>query len=243
MERVVQSIRETLGVPLPERGAWTDYFSELIRAAEAVGILVMRSGIVGSNTHRKLQVSEFRGFAISDELAPVIFINSSDADTARLFTLIHELAHIWIGKSGISNGSHNQNAEDEIYCNGVAGEFLVPTAIFRQLWDEELGLRPNLAPIAARFHVSKLVVVRKALDSGYITNDEYREYYTTELEAFRNRGGSGGNYYASTGAKNSTKFSSAVVTEALSGRLLLRDAGGLLGISPNSIKTDARKCS
>ncbi len=242
---VVNNIRETLGVSIPLRGTWDEYQRDLIAAAEAAGILVMRSGIVGNNTHRKLQVSEFRGFAISDNLAPIIFINSSDAPTARLFTLIHELAHLWLGISGISDNTHFQgkiaHAKEEMFCNAVAGEFLVPQNLLKKLWRENEGLLNNLSVLATKFHVSKLVVARRALDVGFISNETYREYYQSELEAFRNKSGGGGDFYRTAGAKNRTNFSSAIVSEALSGRMLLRDAGQLLGVAPHAIQTYARK--
>ncbi len=132
--QVAQDIREVLGVDV-EHGQrkWDVYYRELIEAAERMGVLVMRSGIVGNNTHRKLDVGEFRGFAISHPLAPVVFINSSDAPSARLFTLLHELAHIWLGSSGISNAAPGNTRREEIACNAVAGEFLAPTGIFTQL--------------------------------------------------------------------------------------------------------------
>ena len=242
VEDVVASIRQTLDVGLPQKGSWEDYFRELIQGAERAGIMVMRSGIVGSNTHRKLQVTEFRGFAISDSLAPLIFINSADAATARLFTLMHELAHLWLGSTGISNAFHSE-AKEEVFCNAVAGEYLVPKNVFSGLWNSEESVETNAQEIAPNFHVSRFVVVRRALDCGFITQKAYNDFYTSELKSFREKGGSGGDYYRTAGAKNSYALSTAVITETLSGRMLMRDAGKLLGLSPNSIRTYARKLS
>ncbi|NAX23654.1 ImmA/IrrE family metallo-endopeptidase [Vibrio sp. V39_P1S14PM300] len=237
---VAQDIRKTLNVPLPQKGSWEEYHRTLLKGAEAARILVMRSGIVGNNTRRKLQVSEFRGFAISDDIAPVIFINSSDAPTARLFTLIHELAHLWIGSSGISDLEHS-HAKEEKFCNAVAGEFLVPQEAFYRIWNHQVSLVANLTEINAQLHVSKLAAAKRALDCRVIDAETYWEYYRAELNAFRNKKGGQGNFNVNAGAKNSKLFSSAVVAEALSGRMLLRDASNLLGIKPNNIKTYARK--
>lgn len=224
-----------------KRQSGDEYFRQLIHAVEALGILVMRSGIVGANTRRKLDVGEFRGFAISDSIAPVVFINSADAPTARLFTLIHEIAHIWIGSSGISNVSPSSARQEEIFCNAVAGEFLVPQAEFRQLWRDLEDWRANLPQLAARFHVSQLVIARRACDLGYITRETYVQYYRNELEAFRQKEKvGGGSFYRNAGAKNSIRFSRAVLAEAKSGRLLLRDAGKLLGVQPGKIQTYAK---
>jgi len=213
----------------------------LIAAADAAGILVMRSGIVGSNTHRKLDVGEFRGFAVSDKFAPVVFINIADAPAARLFTLLHELAHIWIGSSGISSVAPSSHRQEEAYCNAVAGEFLVPETRFKALWRETDDWQALLPVLAAAFHVSRLVIARRACDLGYISKEAYTEFYLIELSTYRNKKTDGGNYYRTADGKNSKRFSRAVLSEALSGRLLLREAGKLLGIQPAKVRTYAEK--
>lgn len=240
---VVTDIRKVLGIlEPPHRQGGDEYLRELIAAADEAGILVMRSGIVGSNTHRKLDVGEFRGFAISDKFAPVVFINIADAPAARLFTLIHELAHIWIGSSGISSLAPANNRKDEVFCNAVAGEFLVPKAKLTPMWRDAENWVTQLPALAATFYVSKLVVARRACDLGLISNDDYSKYYISELSAHRNQTkASAGDFYRTAGSKNSKRFSRAVLTETLSGRLLLRDAGKLLGIQPAKIKTYAEK--
>ena len=114
---------------------WDEFLRELTRSAEATGILVMRSGIVGGNTRRKLSVNEFRGFVISDDLAPLVFINGRDSKAAQIFTLVHELVHVWIDRSGISNPDPKDVPAElrntvETFCNSVAAEVLVPHADF-----------------------------------------------------------------------------------------------------------------
>jgi Zn-dependent peptidase ImmA (M78 family)/DNA-binding XRE family transcriptional regulator len=213
-----------------------EYFREIVVAAEAAGVLVMRSGIVGSNTRRKLDVGEFRGFAISSSLAPVVFINSADAPSARLFTLIHELAHIWIGSTGISSVSINVSQDVEVFCNAVAGEFLASEKNFRALWRADIDWRENIPLLRAEFHVSQFVVARRAYDLGYITQEQYSEHYLGELKAFRDKQGSGGNYYRTAEAKNSLILSKVVLSETFAGRLLFRDAAKLLSIQPSKIK-------
>lgn len=239
---VVDDIRRTLGVnPDAARLDYDKYSRSLIEAAEATGILVMRSGIALGNTHRKLEVSEFRGFAISNAYAPVVFVNSSDAPSARLFTLLHELAHIWIGSSGVSDGNTANGRDEERFCNAVAGEFLAPEAQFRTLWNAGVNWEDNLAPLAARFHISKLAIGRRALDLGYISQAQYSAYYRMILKAFQDEKGGAGDYYRNTTAKNSPRLSKAVLNEAMSGRMLLRDAGHLLGVQPAKLRTLANK--
>jgi len=239
---VVDDIRRTLGVnPDAARLDYDKYSRALIEAAEAAGILVMRSGIALGNTHRKLEVSEFRGFAISNAYAPVVFVNSSDAPTARLFTLLHELAHIWIGSSGVSDGNTANGRDEERFCNAVAGEFLAPEAQFRALWSADVNWEDNLAPLATRFHISKLAIGRRALDLGYINQAQYSAYYRMILRTFQDKEGGAGDYYRNATAKNSARLSKAVLTEAMSGRMLLRDAGHLLGVQPAKLRTLASR--
>lgn len=239
---VVDDIRRILRVnPDIARLDYDKYSRALIEAAETAGILVMRSGIALGNTHRKLEVSEFRGFAISNAYAPVIFVNSSDAPSARLFTLLHELAHIWIGSSGVSDGNTANGRDEERFCNAVAGEFLAPEAQFRTLWNADVNWEENLAPLATRFHISKLAIGRRALDLGYISRAQYSAYYRMILKAFQDKEGGAGDYYRNVTAKNSPRLSKAVLTEAMSGRMLLRDAGHLLGVQPAKLRTLASR--
>ncbi len=238
VERVAQDIRAVLGVDVEEgQRNWETYYRELIEASERAGVLVMRSGIVGNNTHRKLDVGEFRGFAISHPLAPVVFINSSDAPSARLFTLLHELAHVWLGSSGISNAVPGNTRREEVVCNAVAGEFLAPSGVFGRLWEASTqDLAARVAELAQHFHVSRFVVIRRALDMGLVDQAMYAAFYLAELEVFRATEGGGGSFYRNAGAKNSARFARAVIAEAFSGRLLLRDAGKLLGVQPSKIR-------
>jgi len=242
VKTVVADIRATLGVnPDASRLDYDKYSRALIQAAEEAGILVMRSGVALGNTHRKLEVGEFRGFAISNAYAPVVFINSSDAPSARLFTLMHELAHIWTGSSGVSDGNTFNGREEERFCNAVAGEFLAPEELFRAVWNTEVNWEVNLAPLSTRFHISKLAIGRRALDLGYITASQYSAYYLLVLKAFQNKQDGAGDYYRNATAKNSARLSRAVLNEALSGRLLLRDAGTLLGVQPAKLRKLADK--
>lgn len=244
-QKIASDIRAVLESGIDRQRLQPDeYFAELIKSAERAGVLVMRSGIVGNNTRRTLDVSEFRGFAISDPMAPVVFINIADAPAARLFTLIHELAHIWLGSSGVSSVGVDNHTGAERLCNAVAGEFLAPATEFLALWERgaaDLGQR--VADLARHFRVSPLVSMRRALDLGLLDRGTYSDFYRAELEKFRAREGGGGSFYRSASAKNSKRFAQAVVTEALSGRLLLRDAGLLLGVQPSKIRTFAEQLS
>ena len=244
VESIVEDIRACLGVePHPTRGKWDDYYRDLVQRIESLGILVMRQGNLGHHS-RPLNVEEFRGFAIVDEYAPIIFVNHSDALGARLFTLIHELCHIWIGQSGISDGNTNTHRQEEVLCNAVAAEFLVPAQEFRALWQQDSeSWEDNLPPLEAHFHVSTWALARRALTLNFISEQEYGRYIFEQKMRHEQRKGSGGpTYYQTKKAQISRQFSQAVVGEALSGQLLLREAGELLGgIKPGKIETFARE--
>lgn len=244
VESIVEDIRACLGVePHPTRGKWDDYYRDLVQRIESLGILVMRQGNLGHHS-RPLNVEEFRGFAIVDEYAPIIFVNHSDALGARLFTLIHELCHIWIGQSGISDGDTNTHRQKEVLCNAVAAEFLVPAQEFRALWQHDSeSWEDNLPPLEAHFHVSTWALARRALTLNFISQQEYGRYIFEQKMRHEQRKGSGGpTYYQTKKAQISRQFSQAVVGEALSGQLLLREAGELLGgIKPGKIETFARE--
>ena len=222
-------------------GTGDEYLTALIAAADRAGILVMRNGVVGNNTRRVLDVSEFRGFAVADPLAPLVFINNADALKARLFTLMHELAHLWIGSSGISSLPDSASRREERFCNAVAGEFLAPEDEFRNAWDDKTDWRQNISRLVAVFHVSNLVIAHRARDLGFIDKQMYQDYYLAELESFRRNKKSRGGGYATFIARNGGQFSQAVLRETLSGRMLMRDAGRLLGIQPATIRGYAKE--
>ncbi len=241
---IVNDMRELLGVPPhPQRGNYEDYFRNLIKRIEGLGVLVMRNSMVGSNRYRALSVSEFRGFAIADQNAPIIFINTADSPGARLFTLIHELAHIWLGRSGVSDAAPDNHHQEEQLCNAVAAEFLVPEEEFSSLWRSSDDWRANLPVLVSHFRVSQWVIARRAETLDLITRQDYRTFIHERLEAHRNRerGNGAPSYARIQKGRVSELFAFAVTSEALSGRMLLRDASKLIGISPHRITDFSQK--
>lgn len=250
-KEVANNIRQALSIDYELRASarsWELYLSSLIEQAEAVGILVMRNSIVGNNTHRHLSVEEFRGFAISDSLAPLIFLNSADAKSAQVFSLTHELVHLWVGQSGVSNPelakkkSVNHNQGVEVFCNRTAAEVLVPEEEILVGWDEGLATEENLARLSKKFRVSQLVVARRCYDLDILGYEEFREFYLDALRYDRRAkqklsardGGPGA--YAMQRLRNGKLFSQAVSSAAFEGSLSLRDAGALLGMRPGKLK-------
>lgn len=247
VQKIANSIKQALNLTADERKKCYDqeaYFKLLAEKIEAIGVLVMRNSIVGSNTHRALDVREFRGFAISDTYAPLIFINSSDANSAKIFTLIHELVHLWINESGISSVDlyKADNNAIEKFCNAVSAEVLVPKDEFSTVWDFQQGVLENAIVSAHHFKVSTFVTARRAWDLGFIEAETFFAYYKEANKQFeemrlrkRSESQGGGNPFANTWSRNGKRFSKAVAEAAVSQTLLLRDAGALLNMNPNSV--------
>jgi Zn-dependent peptidase ImmA (M78 family) len=218
---------------------WSEFLRQFIDHIREAGILVMVNGVVGNNTHRGLNPREFRGFAITDPFAPLIFVNGADTKAGQIFTLAHELAHIWIGKSGVSNSAADDLPEDnapdqkvERLCNAVAAEVLVPLS---QLTTMNLPSDIDLAKttIARTFRVSTLVALRRLKDLGRLSYDAFQEAYDTELAFLRqqaNRRSGGGDFYNTMGARVDPRFASAVISAALEGGTLMGDAFNLLDL-------------
>ena len=235
-ETVAAAMRERFRVQdAAQVPTWLDALRHLVATIEENGVMVMISSIVGSNSHRRLEVEEFRGFSLADDLAPLIFVNGSDSKSAQMFTLIHELAHVWLGKSGVSDSEIGQVPEQqtEKWCNEVAAEFLVPLARLREVYAAREPLADELQRLARIFKVSTLVVVRRLFDAGIIGQDIFREMYRRELERIRaleKKRAGGGDFYRTLGARTGKLFARALLASAFEGQTLFRDAFRLLGI-------------
>jgi len=213
---------------------WEEALRQFIFQADDAGILVMVSGVVGSNNRRKLNHEEFRGFALSDEMAPTVFINGSDTKSAQMFTLAHELAHIWLGKTGLSDvspGTFPAGAEEQ-WCNRVAAEILVPAEYLKMQFHQNEDMRRQIARLSLYFKVSTLVIIRRIHDLGFLTYDEFTAEYHAELERLLAiMKGRGGNFYLTQKARISKRFARALIISTLEGQTLHRDAFQLLGFS------------
>jgi Zn-dependent peptidase ImmA (M78 family) len=237
-----EQMRGPLGLSLDRRReyrSWTEALRSTIEHAEAASILVMVSGIVGSNTSRPLDPGEFGGLALVDDLAPVVFVNGADSKAAQFFTLVHELAHVWLGQSAITSTPFKPWSNDERveqWCNLVAAELLVPMEEFRSEFDRGALLSEETQRLAERYRVSTLVVLRRALDAKFLSADDYWTAFRAELERIDGlqQPSTGGDFLSVAPLRASRRFTNAIITSALEGQTPYRDAFRLLGFSKPS---------
>jgi len=233
IEETAERMRRALAFDLDARrdcATWGEALRLFIELADSLGALVMTSSVVLNNTHRPLDPSEFRGFAMADALAPLVFINGADTKSAQMFTLAHELAHLWLGQSALSDATARELPERAVerWCNQVAAELLVPRRVFEQELTRDDA---QLQRLARRFKVSTLVLLRRAFDVGRLSRAVFNDAYEAELarlEALPKT--SGGNFYLSQAARVSKRFARALVVSTLEGNTLYRDAFRMLGI-------------
>lgn len=225
---IVSDIRNTLNLELDwasKFNTWEYALDFLTNQIEEAGIIVTFNGIVGTNTRRVIDVNECRGFVLVNKKAPFLFINSSDAKAAQMFTLIHELAHVWLGESA---GFDNQNlipaeAPLEVLCDKVAAEFLVPEIILKNKWT----ITQDFKYLSRMFKVSPIVIARRALDLSLITKAGFLDFYNnymSEIKFKKDSQGSGGNFYATARKRVSLRFASFVNNAVNDHKLLYRDA-------------------
>ncbi|MBM3286469.1 MAG: ImmA/IrrE family metallo-endopeptidase [Candidatus Eisenbacteria bacterium] len=233
--RTAATIREALGFDLEARRrlpAWTDALRRFIEQADSLGVLVMVSGVAGSNNRRKLDPDEFRGFALADPIAPLVFVNGADTKAAQMFTLAHELAHVWLGETALSNAQAAAAPAHAVerWCNQVAAELLVPMEPFQEAHHRGAELSSELDRLAREFKVSTLVILRRMHDAGTLRGRAYWDAYEQELDRLRSLpSSSGGNFYLTLGARASKRFARALVISTLEGRTAFTEAFRLLG--------------
>ena len=258
-ESVVASIAATLQFDhrrreTRRRGAEA-LFKTLRERAESIGVFVLLAGDLGSH-HTALGVEVFRGFAISDRTAPFVVINDRDARAARAFTLVHELAHLWLDHSGVSGDpspdtprSHQERIER--YCNDVAGELLLPAAALRSMPGRpDAGDKQRVADfirvLARDWSVSEPMAAYRLNRIGYVDTGIYRELvagyaarwqHLRQRERQRQRDGEGGpSPYVIRRSKLGNALLDVVRRTLRDNTLTHTKAAKLLGVKPGAVE-------
>jgi Zn-dependent peptidase ImmA (M78 family) len=227
---------------------WQEAVSALRAAIEGLGVIAVINGIVGNDTHRSLDVEEFRGFALSDALAPLIFVNGADAKSAQMFTLAHELAHVWLGAEGAGlsgfPGIFPDGGRVETFCDRAAAEFLVPAGELRALWP---GVKRDAAPfesLASAFKVSPIVTGRRAMDLGLVDRQVFFDFYDAYVQRERKqkaRVAGGGSFYNNQNVRVGQLFAVQVIRAAKEGRIGFKEAYDLTGLNGGTFQEYARR--
>ncbi|MBP9742025.1 MAG: ImmA/IrrE family metallo-endopeptidase [Burkholderiales bacterium] len=214
-----------------------NYYKNLVGCAENAGILVLQNSCVINNTHRFLEPKQFLGFAVADKIAPMIFINTADKSKAKVFTLIHELAHLWLNASGISESYRSKNNPIETMCNKIAGEFLVPQDEFLALWKDVANPLQQIKNIGERFKVSHVVVAVVALVNNKIDEqvfNDIRNHYKSQDEK-TTKGGSSNMQIAGIIKRSGNILTEMVNKRLAEGYIDYKDASMLLNIPINKV--------
>jgi Zn-dependent peptidase ImmA (M78 family) len=226
-------------------GTWQEAVSELRRRIEKLRVMAVINGVVGNNTHRPLAVAEFRGFAISDAYAPLIFVNGADAKSAQMFTLAHELAHVWLGAGGISGfvGLFPPGTNVEDWCNKAAAEFLVPERALKPRWLEVRRTEGPFEVLARNFKVSPIVAARRALDLRLIGRDAFFAFYDdyTKKERRQPARTGGGDFYNNQNTRVGELLAGHVIRAALEGRVGFKEAYGLTALQGGAFQEYASR--
>ena len=214
-----EKIRKDLGV----QKNWFEHihsgaFSYFREQLSECGVIVMMSGVMRNNTHKPLSIQEFRAFALVDEFAPLIFVNASDAENGRLFSLLHEAVHLWLGKNDLFNDYYSNVVsvnEDEKFCNAVAAELLVPREYFLEKWSKDSAKDSEKIDFLAKvFSCSRIVIARKALDCGLINTELYADIQKATLLSVQKpkSNAPGGDFYRTARSRLDGNFVRALCT-------------------------------
>jgi len=213
---------------------WQVAVNELRRLTERLGVMAVINSVVGNDTHRRLSVAEFRGFALTDVYAPLIFVNGADAKSAQMFTLAHELAHIWLGEAGLSGFEKllPGGTDVEDWCNQAAAELLVPARELRERWIQARRAQHPFEAVARSFKVSPIVAARRAMDLKLIERSNFFDFYESYIKRERQGGAqsSSGDFYNNQNARVGRLFATYVMRAAMAGQVGFRDAYEMTGL-------------
>jgi len=249
-EVVAKDIERVLELPLARRENLNDNSSllRLIRnCAEEAGIYVLAEGDLGSH-HTDIPPNVFRGFAFADSIAPFIVLNDNDAKAAQTFTLVHELAHLWIGDTGISNFDPFDRARGnkiERFCNEVAAEFLMPRREIDRAWNayRDYKTADAVLVISKEFSVSRAAIAHRLWKMERISGDTWWSLYGSykkEWEAWKAKQREQENapplYFAMKKSQLGRKLIATVLRSVEAGEITYTRASRILNAAPSSFE-------
>lgn len=225
------------------QGTAHDAMGYLRKQVENEGVFILLIGNLGSH-HSSVSTSYFRGFAIADKIAPFIVINDNDSKAAWSFTLLHELAHILIGESGISNTSVSHKIEK--YCNDIASNILLTAEDLSTIKIDDPSNFDELSAVlqerAAFYNVSPSLIAYRLLRDGRMSHNEWEEIsnYFKELwmqSKVKNQDEkkSSGSFYMTKRHKTGGALLKVVKNSILEGVITETKAGKVLGVSPGNV--------
>jgi len=244
-ERIAEDIRKETGLTLEAQRRFADrdaLFRGLRKKFEDLGLFIQLVGDLGSH-HSRIEPEEFRGLVLLDNLAPFVVINPNDAAAAFLFTLLHEVAHIWVGEAGISNAAPFEGGvaanRTEQLCNRVAAEFLVPRDAVLAEWvalAPEIALTQKVQILARAWKVSRAMMARRLLELRQIAEDDWWRLYRTYQQEWRQQreqlqeqeGGPG--WYLLASRKLGAGLINTVLSALDSGSVTYTEASRILGV-------------
>lgn len=241
-EAAANKARLALGITFKGFKDPKKYLANIKEKLEENLILVSISKVL-KNTTTRLQLSEFRGFALTDSYAPFVFINGNDALSAQIFTLCHELGHICLGLSGVSDVSSKNKAVPEIWCNEFAANFLMPKEEFSNDFKNADFLDDFIEFAKGKYFVSSLAILIRLYNLNLISKEcfnesfakakaQYQKLLSSKLE---NKESSGGNYYRTVGSRLSALLTRTLIDATSVGKTTFRDATYLLGLGAVSV--------
>lgn len=246
--RVADKMRQVMQLSndwAAQQDNWEAALRHLRARIEDIGILIFVNGIVGNNTRRKLDAEEFQGFVLVDSIAPLIFVNGADFKVAQMFTIAHELVHVWVGQSALFDleATHSANFRVEKYCNTVAAEFLVPAASLESAFSRVAPGDAGFRRLASQFKVSPIVVARRAKDRDLISEQQFFDFYQRYMKRESQKQEDkppGGNFWLTQNLRLGQRFGRAVISAAMEGRLSYSDAYDLTRLYGDTFDKYAR---
>lgn len=208
----------------------SESFNRIRQKISDLRVIVMQNGVVGNNTRRPLDLHEFRGFALLNDRAPLIFINGTDSVSGKVFTLLHEFAHILMGSDDLLNQDSQTYfgiKKEETIANAAAAEIILPAKVFRKAWNSkssQISSIEKIKSIADQFDNNEILITRKAFDNKLISKNDYELITKSLLKNYEKKKSSGGDFYRNQKSKLDSNFVIALNESVSNGETSYMDA-------------------